>query len=82
MPSFLGVGDILFQSVAINDRIADHGDDRRTEFRRHAASHLQNLGQLDFVFQRPRVRGLNDGPVGNRVAVRNAQFAQTAAAVH
>ena len=40
----------------------------------------QDRRQLDALAQRPRVGGLNHGPVGDRVAVGDAQFAHRAAA--
>ena len=79
-PRSLNVVDILLQSVAIDDRVADHRHERRVDFRRDFAERFQNVGQLDLVRECPRVRRLNHRPIGNRIAVRNADFAQMAAA--
>ena len=76
MPRLLHVVDVLLEPVAIDDRVADHRHERRGNFRRDVAQRFENVGQLDLVRERPRVRRLNHRPVGDRVAVGNADFAQ------
>ena len=44
------------------------------------ADHRQNVGQLDLVMERTRVRRLDHGPVGHGIAIRDAQFHEAATA--
>ncbi len=74
--------DILLQSMTINNSVADHRHNRRSELRNDTACHFKNLEQLDFVLKCPGVRCLDYRSIGNGIAVRNSEFAHCRAALH
>ena len=77
----LGLFDILFRADAHDNGVADHRDHRGGKIGSRLAEHIENALQFDSIVERSRIRSLDHGAIGNRVAVRDAKFADVATTI-
>ena len=57
-----------------DDRIRNHRHERTANLTAHSGDAFKNVFELQMLVERPRVRTLDDRPVGDRIAVREADL--------